>query len=105
MSADLGIMRERARDALRDVVDPELGIDVVELGLVYDIVVTGSTIDVDLAMTSAACPLGDAIASEAAARLREIDGVTDVHVYLVHEPPWTPDRMSPRARALLGWAT
>lgn len=101
--ADGAGLETRAREALRSVIDPEIGLDVVELGLVYRVEARGSRVEVDLTMTSAACPLGDAIVADAEARVRALAGVGDVSVRLVWEPPWTPERMSPRARGILGW--
>lgn len=89
--------------ALRDVIDPELGLNVVDLGLVYGVEVDGENVRVRLTMTTPACPLGDHIVREAEERLRALAGVGDVHVELVWEPPWTPDRMSAEAKTMLGW--
>lgn len=97
-------LRVRALEALGEVIDPELGLDVVELGLVYSVDVCGRDLHVDLTMTSPACPLGDVIARDAETRLRALDGVDDVEVRLVWDPPWTPERMSQSARAALGWS-
>lgn len=96
-------VRRRAIEMLRDVVDPEVGLDVVELGLVYAVEVDGGRVTVKLTMTTPACPLGDQIVFDAEQRLRELDGVDEVRVDLVWDPPWTPDRMSARAREALGW--
>ncbi len=96
-------LRARAEDALRGVIDPELGIDVVSLGLVYDVRVRGGSVVVDLTLTTAACPLGPHIAEDARARIAALEGVTDVGVRLVWEPAWGPERMSPSAREALGW--
>ncbi len=95
---------EAVRDALREVVDPEVGVNVVDLGLVYEVVVEGDAISVDLAMTSAACPLGSHLKGEAEAAIRRhLPAAGAVEVKLVNEPPWTPERMSEAARAALGW--
>ncbi len=95
---------EAVRDALREVVDPEVGVNVVDLGLVYDVVVEGGAIAVDLAMTSAACPLGQQLVAEAEAAIqRHLPEAEGVEVRLVHDPPWTPERMSEAAREALGW--
>lgn len=96
-------LRERVLTALRDVIDPELGLDVVELGLVYDVAVDGSDVRVALTMTTAACPLGEHIADQAEARVRGVEGVSHAKVDLVWDPPWSPARMSERARTALGW--
>ena len=91
--------------ALRQVIDPEIGLDIVSLGLVYGIEVTGSRVRVDLTMTTPACPLGEHIANDARVRIMAVDGVTQVDVELVWEPRWTPERMSKEAKEALGWST
>ena len=98
-----GGLRERAFETLRDLVDPELGLNIVDLGLVYDLSVDGDNIHVDLSMTSPACPLGEQIVRDAEERLLALSGVGTVAVRLVWEPPWDPSRMSASARAVLGW--
>lgn len=92
-----------ALDALREVIDPELGLNVVDLGLVYGVEVQASRVHVRLTMTTAACPLGEQIVEEAKARLGALPGVSDVQVELVWDPPWTPERMSQAAKRALGW--
>jgi metal-sulfur cluster biosynthetic enzyme len=89
--------------ALRDVVDPEVGINVVDLGLVYGVEVEDSEVRVRMTMTSPACPLGAHLAEEAAGRIRaRVPGVGSVRVELVWDPPWHPGRMSEGARRALG---
>lgn len=97
-------MEDRALECMRGVMDPEIGLNVVDLGLVYGIDVTGTRIHVKLTMTTPACPLGEEIMQDAEGRLRAIDGVDDVVVELVWYPPWGPERMTPEARRVLGWA-
>ena len=96
-------LRARAIAALADVVDPELGLGIVDLGLVHAVDVDGTDVRVRLTMTSPACPLGEQIVEDAEQRLRAVDGVGDAYVELVWDPPWTPARISPEARELLGW--
>ena len=96
------MLRDRVREALRDVVDPELGLNIVDLGLVYDVRVQGAHVEVDLSMTTPSCPLGEYIAGDARERLLAVEGVTSVDVALVWEPPWSPARMSDAARHALG---
>ena len=96
-------LAELAREALRGVIDPELGLDVVSLGLVYALEVRDGEASVDLTMTSAACPLGDHLVREAEAMLRAVPGLVRSRARLVWDPPWTPDRMDLEARKLLGW--
>lgn len=90
--------------ALATVNDPEVGMNLVDLGLVYRVEVQGADVRVELTMTSPACPLGDAIVENAVAAIRAAaPGAGKVDVVLVRDPPWTPDRMSEAARAKFGW--
>jgi len=93
---------EDVMEALKEVYDPELGINIVDLGVLYDVQVSGSSIRVALTLTSPSCPLGEQIQLEATRRVRALKGVTDVQVVRLWDPPWTPERMSPAARAALG---
>ena len=90
------------RDALRQVIDPELGINIVDLGLVYAIEIDGARVRVVMTMTSPACPLGDylkdLVDSTVKWRVREVE---DVEIALVWEPPWNPDMMSDEAKQQL----
>jgi metal-sulfur cluster biosynthetic enzyme len=97
-------LEARAIDALRGVIDPEIGLDVVELGLVYRVDVDRRDVRVRLTMTTPACPLGEVIVRDAEDQLRALAGVGAVDVELVWDPPWSPERMSPAARKLLGWS-
>jgi metal-sulfur cluster biosynthetic enzyme len=93
---------EQVRDALRAVKDPELNLNVIDLGLVYEITVgEGGEVHVEMTLTSPGCPVGPEMLSEAQAVLEKIDGVTKADVELVWEPYWTPEKMDPRVRALL----
>lgn len=91
--------------ALRKVIDPEIGINIVDLGLVYGLHQAGDDVSVDLTMTSPACPLGETIIADIEHELIAVlpEGA-NVHVNLVWDPPWSPARMSDRARETLGWA-
>ena len=95
---------EDVRQALRTVEDPEAGMSVLDLGLVYGIALEGGKVMVEMTMTSPACPASDYIVDEVAAAIRAVapEG-TDVEVRLVWEPPWTPERMSAQAQARFGW--
>ncbi len=96
---------DAVRDALREVVDPEAGMNIVDLGLVYGIDTSGDRVHVRMTMTSAACPMADMIVEDVRAALGGIvpDGVP-VDIEMVWEPPWTPDLMSGFARDHFGWA-
>jgi metal-sulfur cluster biosynthetic enzyme len=91
-------------DALRGVIDPEMGINIVDLGLVYETAAQDGDVHVVMTMTTAACPLGESMAEEAAAVIRRrVPGATSVSVQLVWEPAWQPSMMSAAAREQLGW--
>ena len=91
-------------DALRRIIDPEIGINIVDLGLVYEARIRQGHVHVAMTMTTAACPLGESIAEEVRAAIQQqVDGVTSVAVDLVWEPRWQPSMMSPAAREQLGW--
>lgn len=90
--------------ALRAVEDPEAGMSIVDLGLVYRVEISGERVAVDLTMTSPACPVAPQLVDEATAAIRAIlPQAADVDVRLVWDPPWTPERMSPEARERFGW--
>lgn len=90
---------ETVRDALHDVIDPELGYNIVDLGLVYDITIDGGTVDVNMTMTTPGCPAQDYITRGVAHRLAGVPGVTGAFVSVIWEPPWSPHLMSPAAKA------
>lgn len=94
---------ELARKALRAVKDPELGLNIIDIGLVYDVDVADTgRVDVKMTLTSPGCPAGAEIMDDVRQTLRDLEGVTEVEVELVWEPYWTPERMDPRVRAFLG---
>ena len=90
-------------EALRQVEDPELGMDVVDLGLVYDVEVEGPKVKVIYSLTSMGCPAGPLIAGDMDRVTREVPGVEEVELELVFDPPWTPDKMSEDAKFILGF--
>lgn len=91
-----------AGSALSTVEDPELGLDIVSLGLVYAIERDGGHVRVVHSLTSMGCPLGPVIERDIGDALASVDGVESVEVHLVFEPPWSPEKMSDDARFLLG---
>jgi len=93
---------EVARSALRQVKDPELDMNIVELGLVYDVEIDDGAVRVRMTLTSPGCPAGPMITNDAYRVLRALDGVKDVNIEIVWEPYWTPERIDPKVRALLG---
>ncbi len=95
---------EQIRAVLREVVDPEIGLDVESLGLVYAIDVADKRVHVAMTMTTPACPLGDVIMEDARTRIQAISpSDAQIEVELVWDPPWGPERMSEHARQFLGW--
>jgi metal-sulfur cluster biosynthetic enzyme len=87
---------------LRDCYDPEIPINIVDLGLVYEVSVSAGSVRVTMTLTSRYCPLAEHIAGGVAERLRSVAGVDSIDVDLVFDPPWTPGRMTPAGRAELG---
>lgn len=96
---------EAVREALRQVDDPEAGMNIVDLGLVYGVEVTADAVQVDLTMTTAACPMADMITDQARDVIAAIvpPGIK-VDVTLVWDPPWTPDKMTGVAKEHFGWS-
>lgn len=90
-------------DALSNVIDPELGLDFVELGLIYGIEIDGGTVNVTFTLTTPACPIGPQVTEQIEEFVGEVDGVEDVVPTMVFNPPWTPDRMSEDAKFALGY--
>ena len=93
---------EQAKLALRKVKDPDLNLNIVDLGLVYDVRVAGNDVEVDMSLTSPGCPSGPEIMGDAERQLKALPGVGTVTVNLVWAPFWTPDRIEPRVRAYMG---
>src|SRR5579864_1523121 len=94
--------QEASVNALRNVKDPELNLNVVDLGLVYTIETHDDQVDVEMTLTTPACPAGPEILRNATAALEQLEGVKKANVKLVLSPPWSPDRMSDAARDELG---
>ena len=95
--------REEVFDALRVVEDPELGMDIVELGLLYDAEVQGPRVKVLYSLTSIGCPAGPLIQQNIEEVVRSLPGVEDVETELTWDPPWTPEKMSDDAKFILGF--
>ena len=102
-AAEGAVTVDQAKLVLRRVKDPELNLNIVDLGLIYDIQVDGLDINVDMSLTSPGCPSGPEIMGEAEKQLRTVPGVGDVKINLIWSPPWTPDRIEPRVRTYLGF--
>lgn len=98
-----GLTEDQVRSALRRVKDPELNLNIVDLGLIYDVEVSqGKDVHVNMTLTSPGCPSGPEIMSEAQRAIEALEGIGTVEIELVWTPYWTPDRIDPRLRAFLG---
>ena len=97
------LSEDQVKIALRRVKDPDLNLNILDLGLVYEIRVDGNAVAIDMTLTSPGCPSGPEIMGDAERHLKAIPGVGDVAVNLVWSPFWSPDRIEPRVRAYLGF--
>jgi metal-sulfur cluster biosynthetic enzyme len=95
-------LEARILDALRNVLDPELGINIVDLGLVYEVNVEDDKVHIEYTLTTMGCPIGPLIEAQMKQFLDQVPGITEVDAEMVLTPPWTPDKMSEEARAALG---
>jgi metal-sulfur cluster biosynthetic enzyme len=97
------VEREQVLDALRNVYDPELGINIVDLGLVYEVEVSdGGDVDVTYTLTTMGCPIGPLIEDQMRQFLASVPGIGEVRPEMVLRPPWSPEMMSEEAKAALG---
>lgn len=97
------VLNEAAvREALRQVKDPELDLNIIDLGLVYSVEVAAGDVRIEMTLTSPGCPAGPMITNDAYRVVRALEGVTDVNIDIVWEPYWTPERIEPKVRALMG---
>ena len=95
---------DEINDALSNVIDPELGLDFVELGLIYDIEVSDAgRVDVTFTLTTPACPIGPQVTEQIKEFVGELDDVTEVEAHMVFAPPWSPEKMSEDAKFALGF--
>jgi metal-sulfur cluster biosynthetic enzyme len=97
------LTEDQVKLALRRVKDPELNLNILDLGLVYSVRVEGNDVSVDMTLTSPGCPSGPEIMTDAERHLKAMPGVGKVAVNLVWDPFWTPERIEPRVRAYLGF--
>lgn len=101
------IAEDTVREALKEVIDPELFVNIVDLGLIYEVTIDEteegqSNVSVDMTMTSPACPAGPQLLSQSKDAVSKLEGVNEVDIKLVMQPPWTPERMTEDARDQLG---
>lgn len=98
-----GVTPDLVKLALRRVKDPEVNLNIVDMGLIYDVRVEGTDVFVDMSLTTPACPSGAEIMKDAEEQLKTLEGVGAVNLNLVWSPPWSPERIEPRVRAYLGF--
>lgn len=91
------IARDQVTQALREVFDPELGMSVVDLGLIYDVQIDGGCVRITMTLTTQGCPLHDSMTEWVRQAVRRIPGVDEVEVVITFEPAWTPERIGPTA--------
>jgi len=101
-SSNGGTLEEQVLESLKNVIDPELGINIVDLGLVYEVAVEDGTLRVEYTLTTMGCPIGPLIESQMQQTISGIEGVDGFEAEMVFTPPWTPDKMSEEAKAALG---
>lgn len=99
----MSVEKEKVLEVLKQVYDPEIPVDVVNLGLVYDVVIDGGRVAVKMTTTASGCPVGNYIAQQAKRVLEKLEGVKAVAVELVYDPPWQESMISEEGRRMLGW--
>jgi metal-sulfur cluster biosynthetic enzyme len=97
------LSKDSVLEALKDVIDPELGINIVDLGLVYEVRIEGDTVHIEYTLTTMGCPIGPLIEAQMQQLLAGFPGVQNVEAEMVLRPPWTPEMMSEEAKAALGY--
>src|SRR5437764_2760758 len=101
--SDGELTEERVLEALKNVLDPELGINIVDLGLVYDVRIDDDAVHITYTLTTMGCPIGPLIEEQMAGMLADVPGIERVDAEMVLRPPWTPEMMSEEAKAALGF--
>jgi metal-sulfur cluster biosynthetic enzyme len=97
------VTEDEVTEALANVIDPELGLDFIELGLVYDVEIDAGTVNVTFTLTTPACPIGPQVSEQMREFVGELEGVEEVVPTMVFDPPWTPEKMSEDAKFALGY--
>ena len=97
------VNEEEVTEALSNVIDPELGLDFVELGLVYDVAIDGGTVNITFTLTTPACPIGPQVSEQMKEFVGDLPGVSAVHPKMIFDPPWSPEMMTEDAKFALGF--
>jgi metal-sulfur cluster biosynthetic enzyme len=101
--SEAAVSEDEVTEALEEVIDPELGLDFVSLGLVYDVEVENADVYITFTLTTPACPIGPQVTEQMKEFVGELDGVAGVHPKMVFDPPWSPEMMSEDAKFALGF--
>ncbi len=97
--------KEQVIEKLKECHDPEMPhVNIIDLGLIYDVRVDGSKVEIDMTLTARGCPMSQPMAMDARAKIMELDGVDEVMVNIVWDPPWTPERITEAGKKALGWS-
>lgn len=99
----MALSQEEILEGLKQVYDPEIPVDIVNLGLVYEVTVDGGRVDVKMTTTAPGSPVENFIAAEVERAIRKIEGVEEVHVKIVNDPPWSLGKATEEGRRVLGW--
>lgn len=97
------VSKEEVINALKKCYDPEIPVNIVDLGLVYDVNVKDDVVNIKMTLTARGCPMHSLIAMDVQNKVKELTGAKEVNVQIVWDPPWTPDRMSKEAKEMLGF--
>lgn len=98
----MAVTEEQVKEALSTVIDPELGFNIVDLGLIYDVLIEDSSVNVTMTLTSMACPAGPQMVAAAKGAIENLEGVEEAQVNLVFNPPWGPEMMREELRWIFG---
>lgn len=99
----MAVEKEEVYDALKRVYDPEIPVDVVNLGLVYEVLIDGDRVAVKMTTTASGCPVGNYMVAQAKRAIGRLEGVKEIDVELVYDPPWQESMISEEGRRMLGW--
>lgn len=97
------LTREMVMTALKNCYDPEIPINIVDLGLIYDVRIDGGNVEVDMTLTAPGCPMHVPMSADVKEKVKILDGVKQATVKMVWEPPWSPERMSDEAKKMMGY--
>lgn len=96
------VTKDEVMEKLEEVEDPETKVSIVDMGFIYEVGIDGSSVEIEMTLTSPGCPMHSRFTSQVKDKVSEIEGVDNVHVEVVFDPPWSPDKMSDKAKKKLG---